>query len=67
MPSIIAKKVAGLVEELNSDVVNIQSIKGFLAEGIPDEAALIREYTWKLILGYLPSERAKWNETIAKN
>lgn len=42
MPSIIAKKVAGLVEELNSDVVNIQSLKAFLGEGIPDEAALIR-------------------------
>ena len=42
MPPIIAKKVAGLVEELNSDVVNIQSLKAFLGEGIPDEAALIR-------------------------
>lgn len=45
----------------------MQSLKGYLSEGIPDEAANIREYTWKLILNYLPLQKAKWHSTIDKS
>ena len=54
MPSIIAKKVSGLVNVLNSDNINVKQLKAFLGEGIPDEAAILREYCWKIILGFLP-------------
>lgn len=61
---IIAKKVAGIVEELNSDVINVESLKAFLAVGVPDEANIIREYCWKIIFGYLPPEKNKWVATV---
>lgn len=67
LPSIIAKKVEGIVDLLNSDVIDIDRLKVYLAEGIPDEAPVIREYAWKLILGYLPEERSKWQEKVDKD
>jgi hypothetical protein len=36
LPNIIAKKVAGIVEELNSEVINVESLKAYLAVGVPD-------------------------------
>lgn len=54
MPSVIAKKVVNLINILNASVVNLNRLKECLAEGIPDEASLVREFSWKLILGYLP-------------
>lgn len=66
LPTVIAKKVAGLVEELNSDTINLASLKGYLAVGIPDEAAVIREYCWKVVLGYLPVERSKWGGMVER-
>lgn len=38
-----------------------------IQNGIPDELTKIREYCWKLLLGYLPTTKAKWQETIDKN
>jgi len=51
---------------LNCEVVNLSRLKEILAEGIPDEAHLLREYSWKLVLGYLPPEKEKWQATIKK-
>jgi len=34
--------------------MDIPKLKLCLAEGIPDEAATLREYCWKVILGFLP-------------
>jgi hypothetical protein len=31
-----------------------------MAMGIPDEAETLREYSWKLILGYLPGRKSEW-------
>ena len=67
MPKFVAKKVEKLLNVLNAEVINMERLKECLAEGIPDEAALIREYSWKLILGYLPSQKAKWQESIEKS
>jgi hypothetical protein len=47
------------VELLNPEVIGMRKLKLYLAKGIPDEAAIIREYAWKLILGFLPEE-TKW-------
>lgn len=58
--------MAGIVEELNSEIINVDSLKAYLAVGIPDEATLIREYCWKLVFGYLPPEKDKWAATVQK-
>jgi hypothetical protein len=39
---------------LNSPEIDIRSLRKSLSAGIPDEAALLREYAWKIALGYLP-------------
>jgi hypothetical protein len=36
MPGIIAKKISGLVDVLNRDVIDVEEVKKYLAEGIPD-------------------------------
>ena len=61
LPAVIAKKVEGLVNVLNEPIVDIRKIKVFLAEGIPDEAAILREYCWKIILGLLPEDKSEWD------
>lgn len=66
MPNIIIKKLSGLVDLLNENVIDLKKLKKYLAEGIPDEAALIREYAWKLVLNYLPEDKSKWPSTIEK-
>ena len=58
LPPVIAKKLGGLINILNEPVIDIRKLKAFLAEGIPDEAAVLREYCWKLILGYLPEKKS---------
>jgi hypothetical protein len=60
MPNVVAKKVVNLVNTLNTDVIDIHRLKECLSEGIPDEAAVLREYSWKLVLGFLPSEKSRW-------
>ena len=42
MPNVIAKKISGLVDVLNKDIIDVDKLKKYLAEGIPDEAALVR-------------------------
>lgn len=44
----------------------MKKLKECLADGIPDETETLREYCWKIILGYLPPEKVKWKETIEK-
>jgi hypothetical protein len=29
-------------------------------KGIPDEAKILREYSWKIILGYLSNNKDEW-------
>ena len=56
----------GLVNVLNENIIDVRKVKAFLAEGIPDEAAELREYCWKIILGYLPEEKDQWESKVQK-
>lgn len=66
LPPSIALKLEGLVAVLNQPLIDIPKLRAFLAEGIPDEAALLREYSWKLILGFLPEHKSEWEARVAK-
>lgn len=66
MSKPLREKVHVLVDILNQKKIDIRKIKQFLAEGIPDEAFLLREYAWKLTLGYLPRSKDRWKEQIRK-
>lgn len=54
LPTNLHPKLQPLVELLNSPEVDLRQLKSLLARGIPDEALLLREYAWKLALGFLP-------------
>lgn len=60
------KQVAGLVNALNEPMIEVKKLRAYLGEGIPDEASGVREYTWKVILGYLPRVRSRWPDQIQK-
>ena len=62
----LAHRVTALTEALNQPIVDLKKIKAFMAEGIPDEAAMVREFAWKVVLGFLPKHRLKWVEQERK-
>ena len=45
------------------DVVELDAISQLAFQGVPDTPRL-RSLYWKLLLRYLPPERAKWQETM---
>ncbi|KAL8473535.1 hypothetical protein ACS0TY_030387 [Phlomoides rotata] len=54
-----------ILEELSKKVVNMVELRKLASQGIPD-AAGIRATVWKLLLGYLPADRALWPSEVAK-
>jgi hypothetical protein len=66
IPNNLLPKLEPIIALLNSPEINIEALKMHLADGIPDEAHLIREYCWKVVLGYLPRERWGWGAQMEK-
>ncbi|XVF37981.1 hypothetical protein REPUB_Repub20aG0058200 [Reevesia pubescens] len=56
---------AQLLAELSKKVVNLRELRKIASQGIPDGAG-IRSTVWKLLLGYLPPDRAQWLPELAK-
>uniref|UniRef100_A0A5B7B7J3 Putative TBC1 domain family member 13 n=1 Tax=Davidia involucrata TaxID=16924 RepID=A0A5B7B7J3_DAVIN len=56
---------AQLLQELSRKVINMGELRRLASQGIPDGAA-IRSTVWKLLLGYLPSDRGLWSSELAK-
>ncbi|EGD74410.1 hypothetical protein PTSG_06421 [Salpingoeca rosetta] len=56
------KEVEALLDE---DVIDLRALRQFAHGGIPDQPGL-RSKVWKLLLGYLPPEKARWEESLAK-
>ncbi|KAK4766673.1 hypothetical protein SAY87_008315 [Trapa incisa] len=54
-----------LLAELSSKVVNMRELRRLASQGIPD-GSRIRPVVWKLLLGYLPPDRAIWPSELAK-
>ncbi|GER28786.1 Ypt/Rab-GAP domain of gyp1p superfamily protein [Striga asiatica] len=61
---IIARQ-AQLLQELSRKVINMGELRRLASQGIPDGAS-IRSTVWKLLLGYLPSDRSLWPSELAK-
>jgi hypothetical protein len=60
-------KVQPLIDLLNSPEVDLRQLRRLMATGVPDEASLVREYAWKVALGFLPRERKKWQVQARKH
>lgn len=56
---------AQILTELSRKVVNMRELRRLAAQGLPDGAG-IRSTVWKLLLGYLPSDRGLWSSELAK-
>ncbi|KAK9288423.1 hypothetical protein L1049_016879 [Liquidambar formosana] len=54
-----------LLAELSKKVINMRELRRLASQGIPDGAG-IRSTVWKLLLGYLPSDRGLWSAELAK-
>lgn len=56
---------AQLLAELSKKVINVRELRRLASQGIPDGAG-IRSTVWKLLLGYLPTDRGHWSSELAK-
>ncbi|CAI9776117.1 unnamed protein product [Fraxinus pennsylvanica] len=56
---------AQLLQELSRKIINMGELRRITSQGIPDGAG-IRATVWKLLLGYLPPDRALWPSELAK-
>ncbi|BAB92570.1 P0497A05.14 [Oryza sativa Japonica Group] len=55
----------GELAQLSKKVIDLDELRMLAAQGVPDGAA-VRPTVWKLLLGYLPSDRALWEQELAK-
>ncbi|XP_059651450.1 uncharacterized protein LOC132299035 [Cornus florida] len=56
---------AQLLQELSRKAIKMGELRRLASQGIPDGAG-IRSTVWKLLLGYLPSDRGLWSSELAK-
>lgn len=56
---------AQLLAELSKKVMDLRELRRISCQGVPDSAG-IRSTLWKLLLGYLPPDRALWSSELAK-
>uniref|UniRef100_M1BAC5 RabGAP/TBC domain-containing protein n=1 Tax=Solanum tuberosum TaxID=4113 RepID=M1BAC5_SOLTU len=56
---------AQLSQELSRKIINLGEVRRLASQGIPDGPG-IRAIVWKLLLGYLPTEKALWPTELAK-
>ncbi|PKU83943.1 TBC domain-containing protein C1952.17c isoform X1 [Dendrobium catenatum] len=54
-----------ILSELSKKVINIGELRRLVCQGIPD-GARIRPTIWKLLLQYLPNDRAFWPHELEK-
>ncbi|CAJ1848868.1 unnamed protein product [Sphenostylis stenocarpa] len=58
---------AQLLTELSRKVIDMRELRRVASQGIPHAAApALRPTLWKLLLGYLPSDRSLWSSELAK-
>lgn len=48
------------------DLLNLSELRRLCAEGIPDELPALRAAVWKTLLGYLPVNVWRWEDTLRK-
>ncbi|KAL9232776.1 hypothetical protein vseg_007845 [Gypsophila vaccaria] len=56
---------AQLLVEVSKKVINMKEVRRLAAMGVPDGPG-VRSTVWKLLLGYLPGDRAMWPAELAK-
>eukprot|EP00045_Choanoeca_perplexa_P012420 m.135478 g.135478 ORF g.135478 m.135478 type:complete len:400 (+) comp15995_c0_seq3:122-1321(+) len=62
----VQKRLDDLNELLRDDVIDLAHLRDFCHHGVPEKPGC-RSKCWKLLLDYLPAERATWPEFLAKS
>ncbi|CAK9099547.1 unnamed protein product [Durusdinium trenchii] len=47
--------------------IDLNVMRSLCADGIPDEAPALRAALWKLLLGFLPCDAFRWDDTLASS
>ncbi|KAL0403615.1 UNVERIFIED_CONTAM: TBC1 domain family member 13 [Sesamum radiatum] len=63
--AVDTSRQAQILQELSRKVINMGELRKLASQGIPDGAG-IRATIWKLLLGYLPTDRSLWPSEVAK-
>ncbi|KAL6875751.1 hypothetical protein ACP4OV_013264 [Aristida adscensionis] len=61
-----AHLLADFKAALSKKVVNMGELRRLACLGVPDGSAGVRPVVWKLLLGYLPTDRALWSLELQK-
>ncbi|XP_047055614.1 TBC1 domain family member 13-like isoform X2 [Lolium rigidum] len=54
-----------ILAALSKKVIDLDELRMLSAQGVPDGAG-VRSTVWKLLLGYLPSDRELWEQELTK-
>ncbi|WVZ67735.1 hypothetical protein U9M48_016778 [Paspalum notatum var. saurae] len=64
-PEFEISRQSRIFAALSKKVIDLDELRMLAAQGVPD-AAGVRSTVWKLLLGYLPSDRSMWEQELAK-
>ena len=66
-PPKLASRVTLFFRALDKKKINIQILKSLSFRGIPEEVDSLQAIIWRILLGELPFDTDKWEETLLKN
>ena len=55
------------IKSLNCEKIDLDNLKSLTFYGIPENLNDFRPILWFVLLGYLPLEKLKWNESLENN
>jgi hypothetical protein len=56
--------IINFLKILNRRKVEIAMLRSLSFRGIPNDIKGLRPLVWKILIGYLPRETSKWEETM---
>lgn len=64
------ERIKAFERALSADVIDVKNLRALAMGGVPEtkpgDAFSLRARTWKILLGYLPEDRAKWADCLSK-
>jgi len=57
---------SGAPEEEDARGIDQNVVRSLCAEGVPDEAPVLRAALWKVVLGYLPADVFHWDSALSE-
>lgn len=58
------ENIINFIKTLNRRKIEIAMLRSLSFRGIPSDLKGLRPIAWKILLGYLPRETKKWEETM---